>query len=56
MGRPPLNIKPLNSRYPAGTRERIAKVLKPGEKQADFLRLAVELLLRKREREQKPDK
>jgi hypothetical protein len=50
MGRPPLDIKQLNSRYPVGTRERIDAVLKPGEKQADFLRQAVEELLRKRER------
>jgi hypothetical protein len=50
MARPNRDLIDIPGRYPRGTRERIDAVLEPNEKQADFLRKAVELLLRKRER------
>jgi hypothetical protein len=49
MGRPKQDLVDIPGRYPKGTRERIAAVLEKGEKQADFLRIAVESELKKRE-------
>ena len=50
MGRPPLNFIAIPGRYRKGTRERIKAVLEPGEKQAEFMRKAVETELSRRER------
>jgi hypothetical protein len=50
MGRRNEDLIDMPGRYPRGTRERISAVLEPGERQAEFLRLAVEKELRRRER------
>jgi hypothetical protein len=55
MGRPKQDLVDIPGRYPKGTRERIAAVLEDGERQADFLRQAVEELLRRREGRRKRD-
>jgi hypothetical protein len=48
VGRPPMEDQTL-ARFPKGTLGRIKSVLRPGESQADLLREAVELELRRRE-------
>lgn len=48
VGRPPMEDQTL-ARFPKGTLGRIKSVLRPGESQADFVREAVELELRRRE-------
>ncbi len=55
MGRPPLDRKASNTvrvllTVSKKTRTRIKTVLAEGEKESDFIREAVETLLRKRER------
>jgi hypothetical protein len=50
MGRKQINEEQAPGRFPAGTLKRIAKTLKNGEKQADFIRAAVERELKRRER------
>jgi hypothetical protein len=50
MGRPPKHRKATLIRLDKGVRERIAKVLRGKEKQADLIRIAVERELRRRER------
>ena len=48
VGRPPMEDQTL-ARFPKGTRGRIKSVLRESESQADFIREAVELELRRRE-------
>ncbi|GLJ00337.1 YlcI/YnfO family protein [Sphingobium aquiterrae] len=48
VGRPPMGDQTL-ARFPKGTLGRIKSVLRDGESQADFMREAVELELRRRE-------
>ena len=48
VGRPPMEDKTMG-RFPKGTLDRIKTVLRDGESQADFVREAVELELRRRE-------
>jgi hypothetical protein len=50
MGRKQINEEQAPARFPAGTLARIAKTLENGEKQADFIRKAVERELKRRER------
>lgn len=55
MGRPPMNVKPMLVRLPAGMAERIDAVA--GEnRRAEFIREAVERELKRRERQKdKPE-
>lgn len=53
VGRRKVNYEGAPGRFPEGTLARIEAVLQPGEKQADFLRDAVEAELTRREREAK---
>lgn len=48
VGRPPMEDKTM-ARFPKGTLDRIRTILRDGESQADFMREAVELELRRRE-------
>lgn len=48
VGRPPMEDKTI-ARFPKGTLDRIKTTLRDGESQADFMREAVELELRRRE-------
>ncbi|MCH4894969.1 hypothetical protein GO308_17845 [Sphingomonas sp. SFZ2018-12] len=48
-GRPRINAEKTMARFPEGTLGRIKSVLREGENQADFMREAVELELRRRE-------
>lgn len=48
VGRPPMEDQTL-ARFPKGTLGHIKSVLREGESQADFIREAVELELRRRE-------
>jgi hypothetical protein len=50
VGRPPLWSENMQARFPAGTFERIAKVLTEGEDRTDFVRQAVERELKRREK------
>ncbi len=50
MGRPPLNVKPTLVRLGKGIPERIDAVLRDHESRAAFIRKAVDLELRRRER------
>lgn len=50
MGRKRINEEAASARFPAGTLARIEAVLKEGEGQAEFIRVAVERELRRRER------
>ena len=50
MGRRQINYEQTPVRLPAGKLARIDRVLKEGEKRADFLREAVTRELRRRER------
>ena len=49
VGRHRINGEQTMARFPDGTLERIKGVLMEGEKQSDFIRLAVERELEKRE-------
>jgi len=51
MPRPRINGEAIPGRFPPGTKARLTKVRTVRETQADQLRKAVELLIRKRERE-----
>jgi hypothetical protein len=53
MGRTKFNFEQTVGRFPEGTLERIDAVLNEGEKQSDFIREAVETLLKKREKKGK---
>jgi len=50
MGRPPKHRKSTHIRLDKGVRERIKRVLRPKEKQADLIRLAVDRELARREK------
>lgn len=50
MGRPRINEEQTPARLPAGTLERIDATLDDGEKRSDFIRVAVEKELKRRER------
>jgi len=50
MGRPPKHRKSTHIRLDRGVRERIKKVLRPKEKQADLIRIAVDRELARREK------
>jgi hypothetical protein len=50
MSRPQINHEQTQARFPKGTLARIEAVLEDGERQADFLREAVERELKRRER------
>jgi hypothetical protein len=50
MGRKQINDEQTVARFPAGTMDRIVATLEKGEKQADFLRKAIERELKRRER------
>lgn len=50
MGRTQINFESILSRHPEGTIDRIKESLEEGEAQADFMRLAVERELKRRER------
>lgn len=52
-GRPQINHEQTPARFPEGTLARIDKALDKDEGRADFIRLAVERLLRLRERAKK---
>ena len=54
MGRPPLYGKAMLIRLGKNVPERIAKVLRRKEKRADFIRIAVERELKRREKRRKP--
>ena len=56
MGRKRINHEEFMVRSPAGTGDRVASVLEKDEKQADFLREAVERELRRRENLKKKNK
>jgi hypothetical protein len=49
VGRPRINADQTMARFPDGTLVRVKAVLRDGENQADFIREAVELELRRRE-------
>lgn len=49
QGRPPLWAENMHARFPTGTFERIAKVLREKEDRTDFVREAVEKELLRRE-------
>ena len=50
MGRKKTNHEQMPGRVPEGTFDRIAAVLDPGENRADFLRVAVDKEVQRRER------
>lgn len=50
MGRRQINHETTNARFGAGTLARIDAHLEPKESRADFIRTAVEVELRKRDR------
>jgi uncharacterized protein (DUF2384 family) len=50
MGRKRINEEQMPARFPAGTLERIDKVLHPKEKRADLLREAVEREIERRKK------
>ncbi len=50
MGRTQINEEQIPARFPKGTRERIDAVLEEKEPVAEFLRVAVERELKRRER------
>lgn len=56
MGRKKTNFEQMPARFPDGTFERIDAVLDPDENRTDFLRLAVEKELKRRERERPKQK
>jgi hypothetical protein len=49
MGRPRINEDHTPARLPAGTLDRIEAVLREREKRADFIRVAIERELKRRE-------
>jgi Arc/MetJ-type ribon-helix-helix transcriptional regulator len=53
MSREQINHENTMARFPDGTLDRIKDVLRDGEKQSDFIREAVETLLKKREKKGK---
>ena len=53
MGRPPLGLIRTNIHLPKRIGERIARVLKDKEKQAAFIRTAIEHEIQRREAEKK---
>lgn len=50
MGRPKMWGKPVLVKLPEGTPERIDALLKPDEARTDFIREAIEALIKKRSR------
>jgi hypothetical protein len=50
MGRKRINDEQTPARVPAGTLKRVDEVLREGEKRADFIRVAIERELKRRER------
>lgn len=53
MGRTQINFEALPGRFPEGTMEQIDAVLDEGETRAEFLRVAVQMELQRREKLQK---
>jgi metal-responsive CopG/Arc/MetJ family transcriptional regulator len=50
MGRKQINAEQTPARFPAGTLDRIDAVLEEGENRSEFIRIAVEKELKRRER------
>jgi len=53
MGRKKEFTDEMRGRFASGTFDRIAKVLRSGEDRTEFVRVAVEVMIRRRERKMK---
>jgi hypothetical protein len=53
MGRKKEFSEDMRARFPKGTFDRIGKVLREGEDRTEFVRTAVEIVIRRRERKKK---
>lgn len=51
MGRPKLWAKPVLVKLPEGMAERMDALLKPGEARTDFIREAIDALIKRRSRQ-----